>query len=119
MKLLQSACRRTLFMLYEELYDRGKLIMVSKNIIVQNEEGIHLRPASMLVDQANKFRSRIRLQSGEHERNCKSLMSLLAFPICPGTEVTIQCEGEDEEEALKAMLDCIHKLKEIQPETKG
>ena len=45
--------------------------------------------------------------------------SLLAFPICPGTEVTIQCEGEDEEEALKAMLDCIHKLKEIQPETKG
>ena len=43
--------------------------MVSKNIIVQNEEGIHLRPASMLVDQANKFRSRIRLQSGEHERN--------------------------------------------------
>ena len=68
---------------------------------------------------ANKFRSRIRLQSGEHERNCKSLMSLLAFPICPGTEVTIQCEGEDEEEALKAMLDCIHKLKEIQPETKG
>ena len=104
--------------------------MVSKNITVQNEEGIHLRPASMLVDQANKFRSRIRLQSGEHERNCKSLMSLLAFPICPGTEVTIQCEGEDEEEAiaeiqkvleeaLKAMLDCIHKLKEIQPETKG
>ena len=88
--------------------------MVSKNITVQNEEGIHLRPASMLVDQANKFRSRIRLQSGEHERNCKSLMSLLAFPICPGTEVTIQCEG-----ALKAMLDCIHKLKEIQPETKG
>ena len=93
--------------------------MVSKNIIVQKEEGIHLRPASMLVDQANKFRSSIRLQSGEHERNCKSLMSLLAFPICPGTEVTIQCEGEDEEEALKAMLDCIHKLKEIQPETKG
>ena len=93
--------------------------MVSKNIIVQNEEGIHLRPASMLVDQANKFRSRIRLQSGEHERNCKSLMSLLAFPICPGTEVTIQCEGEDEEEALKATLDCIHKLKEIEPETKG
>ena len=35
--------------------------MVSKNITVQNEEGIHLRPASMLVDQANKFRSRIRL----------------------------------------------------------
>ena len=34
-------------------------------------------------------------------------------------KMTIQCEGEDEEEALKAMLDCIHKLKEIQPETKG
>ena len=42
--------------------------MVSKNITVQNEEGIHLRPASMLVDQANKFRSRIRLQSGETVR---------------------------------------------------
>lgn len=90
--------------------------MVSKNITVQNEEGIHLRPASMLVEQANKFRSRIRLQSGEHERNCKSLMSLLAFPVCPGTEVTIQCEGEDEEEALEAILTCIRKLKETKPE---
>ena len=85
--------------------------MVSKNITVDNEEGIHLKPASILVEQANKFRSRIRLYSGEHERNCKSLMSLLAFPICPGTEVTIQCEGEDEEEALEAMISCIKHLR--------
>lgn len=92
--------------------------MVSKNITVENEEGIHLRPASMLVDQANKFRSRIRLLSGDHERNCKSLMSLLAFPICPGTEVTIQCEGEDEEAALEAMLNCIRRLKKQREEQK-
>lgn len=92
--------------------------MVSKSIIVQNEEGIHLRPASMLVDQANKFRSRITLHSGDHERNCKSLMSLLAFPVCPGTEVTIQCDGADEEEALEAILNCIRKLKKEQQETK-
>ena len=31
---------------------------------------------------------------GEHKMNCKSLMSLLAFPVPPGDEVTIECEGE-------------------------
>ncbi len=36
--------------------------------------------------------------------NCKSLMSLLAFPVCPGDEVTVECYGEDETQALERIV---------------
>ncbi len=42
--------------------------------------------------------------NGEHTMNCKSLMSLLAFPVCPGDEVTVECYGEDEDQALKRIV---------------
>ncbi len=42
--------------------------------------------------------------------NCKSLMSLLAFPVPPGDEVTIECEGEDEEQDLERITDFIAHL---------
>lgn len=44
--------------------------------------------------------------------NCKSLMSLLAFPVCPGEEVTIECEGEDEEEACRHIVNFLNNMKD-------
>jgi len=85
--------------------------MVSKKLIVENESGLHLRPAGMLVSEANKFRSHVMMYHGEYKMNCKSLMSLLAFPVCPGDEVTIECYGEDEEEALERIVDFLKNLK--------
>lgn len=79
--------------------------MVTKTITIDNETGLHLRPAGMLVSEANKCKSHVMLVQGEHRMNCKSLMSLLAFPVCPGDEVTVECYGEDEEEALERIVD--------------
>ena len=70
--------------------------MVSEKVTIRNENGIHLRPAGMLVGEANKFRCHVMMYYGERKMNCKSLMSLLAFPVCPGEEVIIECEGEDD-----------------------
>ena len=77
--------------------------MISEKVIIKNESGIHLHPAGMLVGEANKFRCHVMMYYGERKMNCKSLMSLLAFPVCPGEEVTIECEGEDEEKAMQEM----------------
>ncbi|MDO4260939.1 MAG: HPr family phosphocarrier protein [Eubacteriales bacterium] len=85
--------------------------MVSKTVVIRDEDGLHLRPAGALVGEANRFRSKIRMQYGEHELNCKSLMSLLAFPVCPGAEVTVRCEGEDEEEALRGIVEFLENLR--------
>lgn len=78
--------------------------MVRKKVVVENESGLHLRPAGMLVGEANKFDCHVMMLHGEHRMNCKSLMSLLAFPVCPGDEVTVECDGEDEQQALEHIV---------------
>lgn len=85
--------------------------MVSEKLVIQNESGLHLRPAGMLVSEANKFRSHVMMLHGEYKMNCKSLMSLLAFPVCPGDEVIIECDGEDEEQALERIVFFLKNLK--------
>lgn len=78
--------------------------MLARTLKIENETGLHLRPASRLVDEANKFRSHVMMTHGEYQINCKSLMSILAFPVCPGDKVTLVCEGEDEERAFQRIL---------------
>ena len=50
---------------------------------IQSPNGIDLRSAGMLVGEANKFQSHIMMYHGEYKMNCKSLMSMLAFPVGP------------------------------------
>ena len=78
--------------------------MVRERVTIKNENGLHLRPAGKLVTVANKCSSHVMMTFGEHTMNCKSLMSLLAFPVCPGDEVTVECYGEDEVQALERVV---------------
>lgn len=87
--------------------------VLRERLVIDNETGLHLRPAGMLVSEANKCASHVMLICGEHKMNCKSLMSLLAFPVCPGDEVTIECYGEDEEEAIKRIVAFFENLKDM------
>ena len=84
--------------------------MVCRTMVLSNKTGLHMRPAGLLVGEANRCRSHIMMIHGEHKMNCKSLMSLLAFPVPPGDEVTIECEGEDEEQDLERITDFIAHL---------
>lgn len=81
--------------------------MLVQKLIINNECGLHLRPASKLVEESHKFRSHITLVHGDYRINCKSLMSIVAFPVAPGDEVTLECEGEDEEQAFQRILEVI------------
>jgi len=78
--------------------------MIMETLTINNKNGLHLRPASKLVDAANKFRSHVMITHDEYTMNCKSLMSILAFPVCPGDKVILECEGEDEEQAFERIL---------------
>jgi phosphotransferase system HPr (HPr) family protein len=84
--------------------------MINRTLTIQNEYGLHLRPAGQLVSEASRFDSHIMLWRGDQKMNCKSLMSLLAFPVCPGDEVTIRCEGPDEAEALECIYNFLNRL---------
>ncbi len=81
--------------------------MVRKNIVVINKSGLHARPASNLVKAASKFKSDITIIFKEKNINVKSLLNVLSAGIVSGSEITLECDGEDEEQALKTLTELI------------
>ncbi|MCR2032940.1 HPr family phosphocarrier protein [Anaerofustis stercorihominis] len=70
---------------------------------VKNETGIHARPAKVLVQEASKFVSDIKIKANDISVNCKSIMSVLALGATKGTNVEIDISGEDEKDAYNAI----------------
>ena len=79
--------------------------MVSKKVKVVNPSGLHLRPAGVLSQTAMKFKSRT--LCGEKHIVAKSVLNVMAAGIKCGTEITVACDGPDEEEALKTITEAI------------
>ncbi len=78
--------------------------MVSQKVVIKNPTGLHLRPAGILCKEAMQFKSLITFQYRENVANAKSVLSVLGACIKCGDEITFMCEGDDEEEALKALV---------------
>ena len=78
--------------------------MVSKKVTVNNPTGLHLRPAGNLCKEAMKYKSMIKFQFRETTASAKSVLSLLGARVKSGDEITLICEGEDEQEALDALV---------------
>ena len=81
--------------------------MISKNLTVVNPSGLHLRPAGVLSQTAMKFKSDITIICGEKKIVAKSVLNVMAAGIKGGTEITLVCDGEDEEEAMKTISQAI------------
>lgn len=80
--------------------------MITINKLVINEVGLHARPASVFVQNANKFKSKIEIKNvgtGKGPVNAKSILSLLSLAVMSNTEVEITCDGEDEVEASQKL----------------
>ena len=78
--------------------------MVSKKVTVNNPTGLHLRPAGNLCKEAMKYKSMIKFQFRETTANAKSVLSVLWACVKSGDEIILICEGEDEQEALDALV---------------
>ena len=74
--------------------------MVSKNITIKNEQGMHMRPASLLSQMAAGFESSINIKANGNTCDCKSVMFLMAAGLKCGSEIELVCDGPDEEKAL-------------------
>ena len=82
--------------------------MKQEKVTVKNETGLHARPASELVKLASKFKSNINIVLGEKIANAKSILAVMSLGVKVNTEIEIQCDGEDEEEALKEIIEAIN-----------
>lgn len=85
--------------------------MVSKGIIVNNPQGLHARPATMLVQKATIFKSDVTLECNGKGANAKSLIGVLSLGVNQGYEIKIITKGSDEEYALKELVTLIENLK--------
>ncbi len=77
--------------------------MLSKTVVVENQVGLHARPATFFIQKSNEFKSSIWIVKEERKVNAKSLLGVLSLGITKGTEIEIIVDGADEEEALNAL----------------
>ncbi len=84
--------------------------MVEKSIIVQNETGLHARPAAALVQFVKAMPGDIELVKDSKVANAKSIFSVMSLGISKGTEIVVRVTGENEEENLGKVIEFISKL---------
>ena len=81
--------------------------MVSKEVIVRCESGLHNKQATYFVQKANEFESSIWLEAQNRKMNAKSLLGVLSLGVTKGVSVTISADGPDEEEAVNTLVEMI------------
>ena len=77
--------------------------MITKDVTVRCESGLHNRQATYFVQKANEFDSNIWLESGSRKMNAKSLLGIMSLGIVTGTTVTLTADGTDAEAAIDAL----------------
>jgi phosphocarrier protein HPr len=85
---------------------------ISEEIVVQHEVGLHARPAAQFVKLAAKYKAEIRVENltkGTNPVNAKSLISILSINVVRDDKIRITAEGENEQEALEALVDLIRR----------
>lgn len=81
--------------------------MIEKETEIVNRLGLHARAAAKLVHTAGNFQSRVTVEKDGEEVDAKSILGVLLLAAAQGSQVTIRCEGADEQEALRAVTDLI------------
>jgi len=78
--------------------------MYSKNVVVQNQVGLHARPATFFIQKANNFKSTIWVEKEDRKANAKSLLGVLSLGIVGGMEIRIIADGPDESNAVDSIV---------------
>ena len=81
--------------------------MTQETITIENKTGIHARPASIFVQTATKFKSKIQLQAKGKTIDAKSILMIMSMGLVKGTDITIVADGPDEAEAVKTLKDLV------------
>jgi phosphocarrier protein HPr len=77
--------------------------MIRKKVIIKNRAGIHARPATLIVQTASAFQSKVFIEKDGVEINAKSIMGILTLGAGYNVELTIVANGEDETEVVEAL----------------
>ena len=78
--------------------------MYVKEVTVENQVGLHARPATFFIQKANEYKSSIWVEKEERRVNAKSLLGVLSLGIVGGTTIRIIADGTDEQAADLPLL---------------
>ena len=81
--------------------------MYMKEATVNNQVGLHARPATFFIQKANEFKCSIWVEKDERRVNAKSLLGVLSLGIVKGTAINLIADGTDEKEAVEALVELI------------
>ena len=77
--------------------------MYMKDVNVQNQIGLHARPATFFIQKANEFKASIWVEKDERRVNAKSLLGVLSLGIIGGSSIRIIADGADEQVAVDGL----------------
>ena len=77
--------------------------MISRNVTIQNNVGLHARPATFFIQKANSYKCSVWVERDDRRVNAKSLLGVLSLGIVKGMTVTLIADGPDEEMALNGL----------------
>ena len=81
--------------------------MITKEVVINNQGGLHARPATFFIQKANEFKSSIWVEKEERRVNAKSLLGVLSLGIVKGTTINIIADGADEDAAIATLAELI------------
>ena len=81
--------------------------MYDKDVLVQNQVGLHARPATFFIQKANEFKSSIWVEKDARRVNAKSLLGVLSLGIVGGTKIRIIADGTDDKAAVDSLVDLV------------
>ena len=82
--------------------------MVSRSVTIQNNVGLHARPATFFIQKANSYKCSIWVEKEDCRVNAKSLLGVLSLGIVKGTTITLIADGSDENEAVSGLVDLVN-----------
>lgn len=82
--------------------------MITKEVVIDNQVGLHARPATFFIQKANEFKSSIWVEKDERRVNAKSLLGVLSLGIVKGTSVSLIADGVDEAEAVATLEELVN-----------
>ncbi len=82
-------------------------------VVVVDPVGLHARPATVAVNAASKFKSDVKVAFKDRAVNMKSIMGVMSLGIPTQSEITITCEGEDEDVAIQTIEEILKTQKVI------
>jgi phosphocarrier protein len=86
---------------------REGICMYIKQATVNNQVGLHARPATFFIQKANEFKSTIWVEKDEQRVNAKSLLGVLSLGIIKGSTIDLIADGTDEKDAVDALVELI------------